>query len=87
MFEDDKFYSDAQIADIFKVSTGTIWNWRQYYGFPAGDLFGRLRRTAGRHISKWIAARPRDKARLAPGMGGHGSGRPRKGPAPDLTAA
>jgi hypothetical protein len=87
MFEDDKFYSDAQSADIFGVSPGTIPNWRQFYGFPAGDLFGRLRRTAGRDINEWIAHRPLDKARLAPGMGGHGRGRPRKTPAPDLTAA
>jgi hypothetical protein len=87
VFEDTKFYSDAQIADIFEVSPGTIYNWRQFYDFPAGDLFGRLRRTAGGHINKWIPDRPRDKAQLAPGMCGRGRGRPRKTPVPDLTAA
>jgi hypothetical protein len=87
MFEDDEYYSDAQIASTYKASPGTLYNWRKFYGFPAGDLFGRLRRTAGRHINKWNANRPRAKAQLASGMGGHGRGRPRKIPAPDLTAA
>jgi hypothetical protein len=87
VFEDNKHYSDAQIAEVFNVSPGTIPNWRRFYGFPSGDLFGRLRRTLGGRINNWKANRPRAKAQLAPGMGGHGRGRPRKIPAPDLTAA
>ena len=87
MFEDNKYYSDAGIADAFKASLGTIHNWRRDYGFPTGDLFGRLRRTPGLHINRWIAARPRDKVQLPPGMGsGRRPGRPRKISA-DLTAA
>jgi hypothetical protein len=86
MFEDDKFYSDAQIAEIFAVSPGTVYNWKQDFGFPPGGLFGRLRRTSGQQVNDWIAKRPADKARLAPGMGGHGRGRPRKSLPPPAAA-
>jgi hypothetical protein len=87
MFEDGLFYTDDQIARAFAVTPGTIYNWRQSFSFPPGELFGRARRTRGQRINAWIADRPRDKARLAPGMGGRGRGRPRKTPTPNLTAA
>ena len=79
MFEDNLFYTDEQIARAFAVSKGTVFNWRQFFEFPSGELFGRARRTHGQLINWWIADRPRDKARLAPGMNqGPRPGRPRK---------
>jgi hypothetical protein len=87
VFKDDHWYPDKQIAETFAISQGTIFNWRRDFGFPPGELFGRVRRELGKRINDWIAKRPRDKAVLAPGMGGHGRGRPRKIPAPDKQAA
>ena len=84
VFEDDKLYSDAQITSTFSVSESTLPNWRKHFHFPSGDLYGRLRRTAGWDINAWMADRPAEKAQLAPGMGVP-RGRPSKIPVHDLT--
>jgi hypothetical protein len=86
VFKNDQWYSDKQQAETFAVSQGTIFNWRRTYGYPPGELFGRVRRERGERINDWIAKRPRDKAVLAPGMGGHGRGRPRREAAPATAA-
>jgi hypothetical protein len=87
MFENNRWYSDAQQADIFSVSRGTIPNWRKFYGYPAGRVFGRVRRELGRHLNKWADGQKREKIALPDGMGkGPHPGRPRKNLPPHTAA-
>lgn len=63
MFEDNRLYSDAQISLAFSVCDNTIPNWRKRFGFPSGDLYGRLRRTTGGTSTPgWPIAPPRRRS-------------------------
>jgi hypothetical protein len=80
VFANSALYADAQITLAFGFSPATLRNWRLLLGFPAGSLFGRLRRTAGADLNAWIEANASDaKVQLPRGMGeSPHRGRPRK---------
>jgi hypothetical protein len=87
IFDPPSFYRRKDIVGSGKLvpSEPTLENWIRYEGFPSGRMCGRIRTWTGEELNYWVESRSSNKIRLAEGMGGHRSGRPRKNP--DLTPA